>query len=151
MCSMLRVVVLLTLCAGPASAQVSVDDSGVRAAGVVIDSRGVHTPGADISERGVRVGATGTHSGVSLLRNGVTARMDCRGGAASISGNNNHLTLQDCSRLSLLGNRNDVVVSLVGSAVIEVPGNRNQVTYTVVRGGEAKVSVLGSGDVVHRR
>ena len=132
--------------AGPAAAQV-IDANGVRAGGVVIDSRGVHAPGADISARGVRAREGGGRrgGGLTVVRNRVVATMDCRGGEAEILGNRNRLTLENCRRLSVPGNRNEITVSLVGPAEISVMGNDDAVRYRTPPGVRARVSVMGSG------
>ena len=112
---------------------------------MVIDGRGVHMPGLEVTDRGIGGGRGRRGAGVTLVRNGVTARMSCRGGAASIAGDRNRLTLVDCSRLSVPGNDNEISVALVGAAVIDVPGNRDRVTYTTPPGVRARVSALGTG------
>ncbi len=129
--------------AGSAAAQV-IDANGVRAGGVVIDSTGVHTPGADISARGVRAGGGRRGGGLTVIRNGATATMDCRGGDADVVGNRNRLRLENCSRLRVPGNGNDIIVSLVGAGEIRVVGNGDTVRYRTAPGVRARVVVVGS-------
>ena len=153
---------------GAASAQVVVNGSGVRAGGVVVDSSGVHTPGADVTSAGVStrttttsttaratgsqitIGRPGAGPGRSIVMgNGATRSIDCHGGPAQVLGNGNVLTLTNCSRLAVPGNKNVISVALVGAdAVIEAPGNGNIVQYRGVAGAKPRAVVLGSGNRV---
>ena len=80
---------------------------------------------------------------VVVDKNNVTKTYDCAGGAASINGNRNILTLSNCSQVSVAGNYNQITLS-GDSPDLSVPGNDNH----VVAGNVKKISTLGNKNIV---
>jgi hypothetical protein len=72
---------------------------------------------------------------VTINKNEQKRTIDCNGGAVSINGDRNTLTLTgECSTLRVDGNDNIVTVEAV--AEISTWGNRNKVTWTRGVGGK---------------
>lgn len=63
---------------------------------------------------------------VDITDNQQKGTRDCKGGNASIAGNDNTFTLKNCVAVSVTGNDNKVV--LEGSKTLDVTGNDNKVT-----------------------
>ena len=67
---------------------------------------------------------------------------DCGGSNAVINGNENHLTLKNCARVTVNGNKNDLKLA-EGSPSVDVLGNKNTVTVDKAQ----SIKVLGNDNV----
>jgi hypothetical protein len=84
-------------------------------------------------------------SDMMISGNQTTATRDCAGGNATVSGNENKLTLQNCNMVSILGNDNTIRAE--SARQISVPGNHNIVTWTRLDDGKAPgISNLGTNN-----
>jgi hypothetical protein len=78
---------------------------------------------------------------------GERSEMDCGGGAASITGASNIMTITgQCARLEIEGAGNKVHVSLASRGIIQITGASNQVVWTTPDGSKARVNVTGAGN-----
>lgn len=94
--------------------------------------------------------STPAFADVSVAGNGATGTKDCGGGSASISGNQNKLTLKNCKSVSVMGNKNVVDAGLVSS--ISAMGNQNTIYYKVgPKKQQPSISNLGSGNKIIAR
>jgi len=137
---------ILVLTAASATGQVRVDGTGVSAPGMRVDASGVHTGEADEISLGV-----GQSGGTTINTNGNTRTVDCGGGALTVNGNSNRLTVAHCSRVTIAGNGNVAVVAFshTGSRLF-VPGNRNTVTWNAPRDVRVSASAPGTRNSVKR-
>lgn len=98
-------------------------------------------------------GATMTVPGLGqvLAGNDLRETMACKGGAVSVSGSNNTLTLTgSCTQISVNGSDNRVTAATVGRIVLVGSGNR--VTWAkAIRGNKPPSTVTGSDNRVTRR
>ena len=75
---------------------------------------------------------------ISVTGNKQSGTKDCAGGAATIAGNSNTLTLKNCATVSVMGNKN--TLTLEGTSKLEVPGNNN----TVNAGTVSSINTMGN-------
>lgn len=145
---------LLFVLAAPAMAQVTIDSHGVRTGDTTIDATGVHTRGGTVDASGVR-GARPRSNGGALGRlidgNHITQRVDCRGGALTVEGNHNNLTVANCRAVTVAGNHNIVNARFDMSGRLAVEGNYNQATYSAAPRASVSVSNDGNRSTVTRR
>lgn len=146
----MRAFALVTLLfATSTTAQVRVDGTGVRTPGVRVDSSGVHTGNTDVTSRGVSVGRGG---GTTIDTNGQHRSVSCGGGALTVNGNRNDLTISDCSRVTIAGNSNVASVDYRGPrGSLFVPGNRNSVRWHAGARTRVSASAPGTKNSVSRR
>ena len=114
-----------TVVAAPVAAQ-TIDSHGIRSGDVRIAAGGIHT------------GTTETRS------------LSCSGGSLVGNGNNDHLTVSGCTRLTVAGNDNDVSIAFSRPGSLAVPGNRNTVTWNAPRDVRVDLSSLGTRNHVTR-
>lgn len=79
---------------------------------------------------------------ISIADNDQTGTKDCKGGSASIMGNDNTLTLKGCVKVSVMGNTNKL--TLEGCKTLQVMGNDN----TVAAGVVSSISTTGNDNTV---
>ena len=73
--------------------------------------------------------------------------LDCKGGAATVDGNENVVVFQNCAKISINGNANQVDAGVVGA--LSLLGNDNKVTWTPdADGRKPPIANLGSRNVV---
>jgi hypothetical protein len=99
--------------------------------------------------------------------NGESKSYDCKGAAIAVDGDENHLSLRNCSKVMVNGNENDLrleencpALSIPGNdnvvaagkvETISILGNENTVTWTSDSPGrKPSISNLGSGNSVSR-
>ena len=139
---------LILLFAAPAAAQVTIDSHGVRSGGTVIDATGVHSAGGSVTRTGIH--AAGGR-GVTLDTNGATRRINCGGGALTVNGNRNDLTVTNCHAVTIAGNGNTVAIRFAGAGRLSVVGNDDQVTWSAPPRTAVAVTNVGTrSSVAHR-
>ena len=79
---------------------------------------------------------------VEIADNDQKGIRDCKGGNASIAGNDNKLTLKNCATVSVAGNDNKLV--LEGTKTLDVTGNDNKVQAGPVQ----SISTTGNNNKV---
>jgi hypothetical protein len=128
-------------------------ESGVAVEGdsgsVVVGPGGITIEGGKSSRRG-RVTVVGDGATVSIGENGLRRTYDCAGGQAEVLGNDNQLTLRNCPKVTVSGNRN--ALTLEGPVrLIRVPGDDNRVNWSQGVDGQApSVETAGSGNSITR-
>jgi Protein of unknown function (DUF3060) len=86
-------------------------------------------------------------SPILVRKNDQHLTLDCKGGAAAVDGNENVLVFQNCAKISINGNGNQVDAGVVGA--LSLLGNDNKVTWTPdADGRKPPVANLGSRNVV---
>lgn len=137
---------LALLLAAPAAAQISIDSHGIRTGDTSIDATGVHTRGTTVDRHGVRTGGGGR----VINGNHLTQRIDCAGGALTVNGNANRLTLANCRTITVAGNHNIIAARFASPGRLTVTGNDDQVTYSVAPRVSVAVSNVGSRSRIDR-
>jgi hypothetical protein len=80
-------------------------------------------------------------------QNGQRRTYDCHGGAVTINGNRNDLTLVDCPQVAVNGNANTVEAGTVKE--LSLFGSRNKVTWTAGASGRPRIVNFGTGNRVN--
>ena len=89
--------------------------------------------------------------GQLVAGNDLRETMACKGGAVTVSGSNNTVTLTgSCTQISVNGSDNRVTAATVGRIVLV--GSGNKVTWAkALRGSRPPTSVTGSDNKVTKR
>jgi hypothetical protein len=91
-----------------------------------------------------------TGGSLTINNNNVHQEADCSGGAATVGGNGNTLTLKNCSLITVNGNDNSVTA--LGAASLVLNGNQNQIQWTEnADGSRPRVQDHGNGNRVARK
>lgn len=134
---------------GTAQAQVSIGPDGIRAGSTRIDRSGVHSGAASVTGSGVH--ARQDRGDATILTNGATRTVNCRGGMLTIDGNRNRLSLIDCAQLTVAGNRNDITARFTAPGRITVAGNRNTVAWQSSPRIRVGIDNVGNDNVIVHR
>lgn len=144
----LRLLAPALFLAAPAGAQVAIDSHGIRTPGATVDASGIRTNGTRVDADGIHPGDRGGR--VINTNNGV-ARIDCAGGALTVNGNGNRLTVANCRAVTVAGNHNTLTARFPASGRLTVLGNWDQVSYTAGPRVTVAVSNIGTRSSVTRR
>jgi hypothetical protein len=79
---------------------------------------------------------------INITKNEQTGTKDCAGGTATVSSNENTLTLKNCAKVVVEGSENKL--TLEGTATLEVPGNKNNVKAGAVK----SINTMGNDNAV---
>lgn len=85
----------------------------------------VRDAGGSVTLPGAGPATAGAGAAETITANRSNGSRDCKGGAVRITGNNNHYTFTNCSKVSVLGNYNDVTLG-AGAGSVELLGNYNR-------------------------
>ena len=106
--------------------QIQIDGKKVKVGNITVDGQNV-----DLGGTSAVTSPLGTKDGISVIENSQTRTIDCRGKVLTIAGNANKLTVDNCAKVVVNGNKN--VLTLGRNAkVLEVNGNENQMKAAVL-------------------
>ncbi|MEN3748283.1 DUF3060 domain-containing protein [Sphingomonas sp. HF-S3] len=78
---------------------------------------------------------------------GEESELDCDGGAVSVEGASNTLTITgDCTRLTVSGASNRITVELAAASSIRVEGAGNQIRWRAPGTAKPRTSIVGAGN-----
>jgi hypothetical protein len=103
----------------------------------------------NIGPGGVTVGgaAVAGANAVTVTGSGTHTTHDCKGSAASVTGDNNQLTFRNCVSISVTGDDNTIDAGTAQG--INVTGDRNTITWQPrAGGGKPSISNTGDGNVI---
>lgn len=83
---------------------------------------------------------------------GEHSELDCDGGAVTVEGASNMLTIRGaCTSLTVSGASNLITIDLAAKASIRVEGADNQIRWIAPGTAKPRVSVAGAGNQIARR
>ncbi len=85
---------------------------------------------------------------IKLADSGVARKIDCGGRDLTITGDDNKLTISGCAVINVVGNRNQITTRLLPASSIAALGDNNHIIFLHAPGFEVQVSSSGKDNEI---